>query len=216
MSSDNITDSSNNSSTNSANKIDWQRVTLPNLIEEVDDLLELMKWVAEQEVQQKAEEKAKRVAKEEVRRLAKEEAKKKAKEHTQKRAEFQVLWQADLERKAREKAKAKVAMEAMRALIAQKVGQGEKPKSKQHWVASQHAPNEEVKGWYPPCDRCQRSGDSKACALASNVRMLTCNQCQKMKVKCYLEVSMVTMKRLASGEKHKESEALPTMVTMSP
>ena len=89
-----------------------------------------MKWVAEQEVQQKAEEEAKRVAKEETRRLAEEEAKKKAKEHTQKRAKFQALWQADLERKAREKAEVKVAMEAMRALIAQKVGQGEKPKSK--------------------------------------------------------------------------------------
>ena len=41
MSSGNITDSSNNGSTNSANKIDWQCVTSPNLIEEVDDLLEV-------------------------------------------------------------------------------------------------------------------------------------------------------------------------------
>ena len=41
MSSGNITDSGNNGSTNSANKIDWQCVTSPNLVEEVDDLLEV-------------------------------------------------------------------------------------------------------------------------------------------------------------------------------
>ena len=35
-----------------------------------------------------------------------------------------------MERKAREKAEAKVAVEAMRAQIAQKAGQGEKPKPK--------------------------------------------------------------------------------------
>ena len=46
--------------------------------------------------------------------------------------------------------------------------------------------------------------------------MLTCNQCQKMKVKCYFEVLLVTMKRSASGEKCKESEALPSMVATSP
>ena len=37
-----------------------------------------------------------------------------------------------------------------------------------------------------------------------------------MKVKCYFEVSMATMKRLASGEKHKESEVLLTMVATLP
>ena len=33
-----------------------------------------------------------------------------------------------------------------------------------------------------------------------------------MKVKCHFEVSTATMKRSASGEKHKESETLATMV----
>ena len=37
-----------------------------------------------------------------------------------------------------------------------------------------------------------------------------------MKVKCYCEVSMATIKRSASGEKHKESETLAIMVMMSP
>ena len=37
-----------------------------------------------------------------------------------------------------------------------------------------------------------------------------------MKVKCYFEVSTATMKRSASGEKHKESETLVTMVVTSP
>ena len=77
-------------------------------------------------------------------------------------------------------------------------------------------PGKEVKGWYPPCDQCWRSGNSKACALADSICTPMCNQCQKMKVKCYFEVLMATMKRLASGEKHKESEALPNMVTTSP
>ena len=36
-----------------------------------------------------------------------------------------------------------------------------------------------------------------------------------MKVKCYFEVLMVTMKRLASGEKCKESEMSVTMVVTS-
>ena len=150
MSSGNNTDSGNNG--NGADKIDWQRATTPDLIERVEDSLEvqimkfdeqshhrckkLMKWVAKQEVQRKAregrkaEEEAKRVAEEEVRKLAKEEAKKKAEEDAQKRAKFQVQWKADSERKVREKAKAKVAAEAMRAQIVQKAGQGEKPKPK--------------------------------------------------------------------------------------
>ncbi|KIM65441.1 hypothetical protein SCLCIDRAFT_22641 [Scleroderma citrinum Foug A] len=229
MSSGNNTDSGNNG--NGADKIDWQRVAMPNLIEQVEDLLEvqimkfdeqlrcqcnkLMKRAAEQEVQkkaeeerEKAEEEAKRVAEEEVRRLAEEDA--------QKRAEFQVQWQADSERKAREKAKVKVAMEVMKARIVQKVVQGEKPKPKQRRVASQRAPNEEVQGWYPPCDRCQKSGDSKGCVLPDNAHTPMCQRCQKMKVKCHFEVSAATMKRSASGEKCKESETSVTVVATSP
>ncbi|KIM65175.1 hypothetical protein SCLCIDRAFT_22993 [Scleroderma citrinum Foug A] len=182
MSSGNSTDSGNNG--NGANKIakfDEQSCRRRD---------KLMKRAAEQEAQKKAkeerkkaEEEAKRVAEEEARRLAEEDAKKKAEEDAQKRAEFQVRWKADSERKAREKAEAKAAAEAMRAQIAQKAGQGEKPKlkPKQCQAASQHTPNEE-----------------------------------KMKVKCHFKVSTATMKRLASGEKHKESEMLVTMVATLP
>ena len=136
MSSGNNTDSSNNG--NGADTVDWQCVASPNLVEQVDDSLKvqiakfdkqshrrcdkLMKQAAEQEVQKKAEEEAKRAAEEEARRLAKEDA--------QKRAEIQAWWQADSERKAREKAGAKAVAEAMRAQIAQKAGQGDKPKPK--------------------------------------------------------------------------------------
>ncbi|KIM62272.1 hypothetical protein SCLCIDRAFT_25209 [Scleroderma citrinum Foug A] len=221
MSSGNNTDSGNNG--NGADKVNWQHVAMPDLIEQVEDLLKvqiakfdkqsrrqrdkLMKRAAEQEVQRKAEEERKK-AKEEAKRLAEEDA--------QKRAEFQARWQADSERKAREKAEAKVASEAMKAHIAQRVVQGEKPKLKQCRAASQHVPGEEVKGWYPPCNRCRRSSDSKACSLADNVWTLTCNRCQKMKVKCHFEVSMAMMKRSASGKKCKESEMLATMVVTSP
>ena len=92
MSSGNNTDSGNNS--NSADKVDWQRVATPNLIEQVKDSLEvqivkfdeqsrhrrdkLMKQAAKQEAQRKAEEERKKaeeeakwVAEEEVRRLLK-------------------------------------------------------------------------------------------------------------------------------------------------
>ena len=143
MSCGNNTDSGNNG--NGTDTVNWQRITSPNLVEQVDNSLEvqitkfdeqshrrcnkLMKRAAEQEAQKKAEEEAKRAAEEEARRLAKEEAKKKAKEDAQKRAEFQAWWQTDLERKAREKAEAK-AVEAMRVQIAQKAGQGKKPKPK--------------------------------------------------------------------------------------
>ncbi|KIM55482.1 hypothetical protein SCLCIDRAFT_30346 [Scleroderma citrinum Foug A] len=173
---------------------------MPDLIEQVEDSFE---WAAEQEAQRKAKEE---------RKQAKEEAKKKAKEDAQKRAEFQVQWKADSERKVREKAKAKVAAEVMRAQIAQKAGQGKKPKPKpkQRWAASQRTPNEEVQGWYPPHDRCQKSSDSKGCILPDNAHTPMCHQCQKMKVKCYFEVPMVMMKRSASGEKHKESKTLRT------
>ena len=144
MSSGNNTDSGNNG--NGTDKVNWQRIATPDLVEHVDDSLEvqiakfdeqlccqcdkLMKRAAKQEVQKKAEEEAKRVAEEEVRRLAEEEAKKKAEEDAQKRAKFQAWWKADSERKAREKAEAKAAVEVMRAQIAQKAGQGKKPKPK--------------------------------------------------------------------------------------
>ena len=52
--------------------------------------------------------------------------------------------------------------------------------------------------------------------MPDNAQMLTCNQCQKMKVKCYFEVLMATIKRSASSEKRKESETLATVVVMSP
>ena len=39
MSSGNNTDSGNNS--NGANKVDWQRIALPDLVEQVEDLLEV-------------------------------------------------------------------------------------------------------------------------------------------------------------------------------
>ena len=37
-----------------------------------------------------------------------------------------------------------------------------------------------------------------------------------MKVKCHFEVLTATMKRSASGEKHKESETSATVVATSP
>ncbi|KIM67380.1 hypothetical protein SCLCIDRAFT_21256 [Scleroderma citrinum Foug A] len=230
MSSGNNTDSGNNG--NSADKINWQHIASPDLVEQVDNSLEvqiakfdeqscrqrdkLMKRAAEQEVQKKAEEERKK-AEEEAKRAAEEEARRLAEEEAKKRAEFQAWWQADSERKAREKAEAKAAAEAMRAQIAQKVGQGEKPKPKpkQHQAASQRAPNDKVQGWYHPCDQCRKSGDSKGCVLPDNAHTPTCQQCQKMKVKCHFEVSTAMMKRSASGEKHKESETSATVVATS-
>ncbi|KIM61147.1 hypothetical protein SCLCIDRAFT_26122 [Scleroderma citrinum Foug A] len=211
MSSGNNTGSSNNG--NGTDKVDWQRVAMPDLVEHMDDLLKvqiakfneqscrrhdkLMKRVAEQEAQKKAEEERKK-AKEEAKRAAEEEVRRLAEEDAQKRAEFQAWWKADSERKAREKAEAKAAAEAMRAQIVQKVGQGEKPKPKpkQHRVASQRAPNEEVQGWYPCATNAGRAAT-------------------KMKVKCHFEVSTATMKWLASGKKCKESEMSATVVAMS-
>ena len=89
MSSGNITDSGNNS--NGVDKINWQHVASPDLIEQVKNSLEvqitkfdkqlhhqcvkLMKWMAKQEVQRKAKEERKE-AKEEAKRVAEEEAKK--------------------------------------------------------------------------------------------------------------------------------------------
>ena len=88
-----------------------------------------MKRAAEQEGQRKAKEERKK-AKEEAKRVAKEEAKKKAEEDAQKRAEFQAWWQANMERKAREKAEVKAVSEVMKVHIVQKVAQGKKPKPK--------------------------------------------------------------------------------------
>ena len=82
--------------------------------------------------------------------------------------------------------------------------------------SQQRMPDEEVKGWYPPCNWCWKSGDSKVCSLPDNICMPMCNRCQKMNVKCYFEVSMAMMKRLASGEKHKESEVSLTVVATLP
>ncbi|KIM62635.1 hypothetical protein SCLCIDRAFT_24927 [Scleroderma citrinum Foug A] len=200
MSSGNNTDGGNNG--NGADKVNWQHIALPDLIEQVEDLLE---WAAEQEAQRKAKEErkkakeeAKRVAKEEAKRLAEEEAKKKAEEDTQKRAKFQARWQADMERKVREKAEAKAASEVMKAHIAQKAAQGEKPKPKVHATL----------GSQPM--RAQRGGPG----VVPPVRPML--EEQQQQVKCYFEVLMATMKRLASGEKHKESKTSVTMVTMSP
>ena len=77
-------------------------------------------------------------------------------------------------------------------------------------------PNDEVQGWYPPCDRCRKSGDSKGCVLPDNACIPTCQRYQKMKVKCHFEVSTATMKRSASGEKRKESKTSATVVATSP
>ncbi|KIM65150.1 hypothetical protein SCLCIDRAFT_22956 [Scleroderma citrinum Foug A] len=140
MSSGSNTNNSHNG--NGADTINWQCVTSPDLVKQVDDSLEVQiakfdEQSSEQEAQRKAKEErkktkeeAKRVAKEEMRRLAEEEAKKKAEKDAQKRAEFQAWWQANLERK---------------------VGQGEKPKPKQHWAANQRTPGEEVKEFYGQC-----------------------------------------------------------------
>ncbi|KIM63722.1 hypothetical protein SCLCIDRAFT_23905 [Scleroderma citrinum Foug A] len=128
MSSGNNTNSGNNG--NGADKIDWQRATMPNLIERVEDLLEVQIAKFNEQLHCRCEKLMKQVAEqeEEARKLAEEEAKKKTEEDTQKRAEFQSWWKADSERKAREKAEAKAVAEVMRAQIAQKVGQGKKRK----------------------------------------------------------------------------------------
>ena len=83
MSSGNNTGSGNNG--NGADKVDWQRVAMPDLVEHVDDSLKvqiakfdeqsrhrhdkLMKQAAKQEAQKKAEEKRKK-AEEEAKRAA--------------------------------------------------------------------------------------------------------------------------------------------------
>ena len=77
-------------------------------------------------------------------------------------------------------------------------------------------PNEGIKGWYPPCDHCRRSGNSKGCVLPPDVRSPTCGQCHLAKIKCHFEVSTSTMERSTSGEKRKESETLATAIETSP
>ena len=77
-------------------------------------------------------------------------------------------------------------------------------------------PNEGIKGWYPPCNRCRRSSDSKGCVLPLDVRSPTCSCCRLAKIKCHFEVFISTMERLTSGEKRKESETSATMIETSP
>ena len=77
-------------------------------------------------------------------------------------------------------------------------------------------PNEGIKGWYPPCDHCRRSGDSKGCVLPLDVHSPTCGWCRLAKIKCHFEVSISMMERSTSGEKRKESETLATVIETSP
>ena len=77
-------------------------------------------------------------------------------------------------------------------------------------------PNEGIKGWYPPCDHCRRSGDSKGCVLPPDTHSLTCGRCHLAKIKCHFEVSTRTMERSTSGEKRKESKTLVTVIETSP
>ena len=130
MSSGNNTDGGNNS--NGADKVDWQHVASPNLIEQVENSLEVQIAKFDEQSCRQCDKLMKQAAEQEAQRKAEEEARRKAEEDAQKRAEFQAQWQADMERKAREKAEAKAAAEAMRAHIVQKVVQGKKPKPKVH------------------------------------------------------------------------------------
>ena len=75
--------------------------------------------------------------------------------------------------------------------------------------------NEGIKGRYPPCDQCQKSGNSKGCILPTKACTPVCLWCQKSKVKCHFEVTMTTMEQSVSGEKHKESNMLATMIVTS-
>ena len=77
-------------------------------------------------------------------------------------------------------------------------------------------PNEGIKGWYPPCDHCRRSSDSKGCVLPLDVHSPTCGRCHLAKIKCHFEVSISTMERSLSGEKRKESETSVTVIETSP
>ena len=77
-------------------------------------------------------------------------------------------------------------------------------------------PNKGIKGWYPPCDHCRRSSDSKGCVLPSDMHSPTCSRCHLAKIKCHFKVSTRTMERSTSGEKRKESETLVTVIKTLP
>ncbi|KIM61917.1 hypothetical protein SCLCIDRAFT_25391 [Scleroderma citrinum Foug A] len=96
---------------------------------------------AEQEAQRKAEEE-KHKAKEDAKQKAEEEEKWKAKEENKCRAKEEYRAQAEVKRK--QKADMREAAEAFRVKVAQGEAQGVKPKP--HWAASQHVPNEGIKG----------------------------------------------------------------------
>ncbi|KIM54996.1 hypothetical protein SCLCIDRAFT_30696 [Scleroderma citrinum Foug A] len=218
---------------NDASGIEWKRVALPNLLEQMDDSIEvqivkvdeqsrrrhdkIMKRAAKQEAQRKVEEekcKAKQEAKqkaEEEKWKAEEEEKQKAEENKC-RAKEEYRAQAEVKRK--QKADTREATKVFRAKIAQGGVQGAKPKP--HRAVSHCVPNKSIKGWYPPCDRCRRSGDSKGCVLPPDAHSPTCGQCRLAKIKCHFEVSISMMERSTSGEKRKESETLATAIKTSP
>ena len=77
-------------------------------------------------------------------------------------------------------------------------------------------PNEGIKGWHPPCNRCRRSGNSKGCVLPPDACSPTCGRCHLAKIKCHFEVSISTMERSTSGEKRKESETSATAIKTLP
>ena len=132
---------------NDASGIEWKRVALPNLLEQMDDLIEvqivkvneqsqrrhdkIMKRAAKQEVQRKAEEE-KRKAKQEAKQKAEEEKWKAEEEEKQKaeenkcRAEEEYRVQAEVKRK--QKADTREATKVFREKIAQGGAQGAKPK----------------------------------------------------------------------------------------
>ena len=73
MSSGNNTDGGNNG--NGADKIDWQCVTLPNLVEQVDDSLEVQIAKFDEQSRCRRDKLMKRAAKQEAQKKAKEEEK---------------------------------------------------------------------------------------------------------------------------------------------
>ena len=77
-------------------------------------------------------------------------------------------------------------------------------------------PNEGIKGWYPPCNHCRKSGDSKGCVLPSDACSPTCGRCRLAKIKCHFEVSARMMERSMSREKRKESEMSATAIETLP
>ena len=132
---------------NDASGIDWKRVVSPDLLKQMDDLIEIqivkvdkqswrrhnkiMKRAAKQEAQKKVEEE-KCKAKEEAKQKAEEEKQKTEEEEKQKaeenkcRAEEEYRAQAKVKRK--QKADVREATKAFRAKIAQGGAQGTKPK----------------------------------------------------------------------------------------